>query len=260
MRILIVSIICLSVGFSAGVWLAPRFGDGPSAPPEFVDFSSVSEEMRTHYQDPKNLERLQDQYELQEKMVSEATARMVAKMEARVALKPPEGVPAFPLQVFVPDDGVHWPKGLEHIDGGEALMAAKGNWVVLNVWASWCAPCLMEMPDLDVAFDRYSEFGVSVFTVNADPQGKDTAARAEALFEERGITRLHPLIAEGASIDQFLSAFGGSRFDIQFPTTLIFAPGGEPYGAIYGYDAKHVGAWASEDAVAFFAGLSQSTQ
>lgn len=39
------------------------------------------------------------------------------------------------------------------LDGGDYDLASRrGRWVVLNFWATWCKPCLKEMPDLD-AFD-----------------------------------------------------------------------------------------------------------
>lgn len=40
------------------------------------------------------------------------------------------------------------------LDGADyALSARRGKWVVVNFWATWCAPCLKEMPDLS-ALDR----------------------------------------------------------------------------------------------------------
>lgn len=39
------------------------------------------------------------------------------------------------------------------LDGGTFDLAdERGGWVVLNFWATWCVPCLKEIPDLD-AFD-----------------------------------------------------------------------------------------------------------
>ncbi len=41
------------------------------------------------------------------------------------------------------------------LDGGEFdLTAQRGKWVVLNYWATWCAPCIKEIPDLSALADR----------------------------------------------------------------------------------------------------------
>lgn len=47
---------------------------------------------------------------------------------------------------------------LEGLDGGHyALSDYRGQWVVVNYWATWCAPCRKEIPDLSQLHDRRSD-------------------------------------------------------------------------------------------------------
>jgi thiol-disulfide isomerase/thioredoxin len=54
----------------------------------------------------------------------------------------PDTVKDFPALEIERFDGKHW-----------SLAGQRGKWVVLNFWATWCTPCLKEIPDLD-AFDK----------------------------------------------------------------------------------------------------------
>jgi thiol-disulfide isomerase/thioredoxin len=54
-------------------------------------------------------------------------------------------------------------------DGGAVrLSQLKGNVVLLNVWATWCGPCRMELPVVQRLYDKYSDRNFVVLAVNVD--------------------------------------------------------------------------------------------
>ncbi len=54
-------------------------------------------------------------------------------------------------------------------DGGSVkLSQLKGNVLLLNVWATWCGPCRMELPVVQKMYDTYSDRNLVVLAVNID--------------------------------------------------------------------------------------------
>lgn len=69
-----------------------------------------------------------------------------------------------------------------------ALTSLKGKPVLLNLWATWCAPCVAEMPALDkLATDRGAT--LQVVTVSQDLKQPEKVA---AFFAQRKLTQLRP--------------------------------------------------------------------
>jgi len=61
------------------------------------------------------------------------------------------------------------------LDGSEVrLSALRGQPVVLNFWATWCAPCRQELPQFVSAYDRFQSDGLVVLAVNMQ-EGKSIA-------------------------------------------------------------------------------------
>jgi thiol-disulfide isomerase/thioredoxin len=54
-------------------------------------------------------------------------------------------------------------------DGGSVkLSQLKGNVLLVNVWATWCGPCRMELPIVQKMYDTYSDRNLVVLAVNID--------------------------------------------------------------------------------------------
>ena len=64
------------------------------------------------------------------------------------------------------------------------LAEQRGTVVMLNFWATWCAPCRKEMPLLDELYQRYSDAGFVLYGVNVE---QDSAA-ADKLIADLGVS------------------------------------------------------------------------
>jgi peroxiredoxin len=105
-----------------------------------------------------------------------------------------------------------------------ALSDYAGQPVILNFWATWCAPCRVEMPALQAASERYADQGVVLLAVNAS-ESRDQVAD---YMDELGLTFPAVLDPQGEIID---------LYEVRvFPTTIwIDAEGvvrAEHYGAL----------------------------
>jgi len=76
------------------------------------------------------------------------------------------------------------PLALKDLDGREvSLDAYRGRTVIVNFWATWCAPCVAEMPSLMRLRDRYAPQGLEVIGVNF----QENAARIKPFLERYGL-------------------------------------------------------------------------
>lgn len=71
-------------------------------------------------------------------------------------------------------------------DYRERVLAPRAGQVVLvSFWASWCAPCLEELPGMIKLDGKLAKHGADIVFVNTDPPGSD--ARVRAVLDKRGI-------------------------------------------------------------------------
>lgn len=110
-------------------------------------------------------------------------------------------------------------------DGREVTLADYvGRGVVLNFWATWCAPCVREMPELDRLNAALAPVGIDVLAASMDRGGHSVIA---AFYEKVGIINLAALHDPKGTAARALGIRG-------LPTTLIIAPDGREVARIEG--------------------------
>lgn len=125
-------------------------------------------------------------------------------------------------------------RALRDAAGNETTLAAyRGQVVVLNLWATWCAPCMEEMPSLAV-LQRNFAGRIAVVPISVDSEGE----RDKAISELRRLS--------GGSLPFLQDMTRGVLFDAQavgMPVTIIYNRQGQEIARLAG------GAnWGSEDA------------
>jgi thiol-disulfide isomerase/thioredoxin len=110
-----------------------------------------------------------------------------------------------------------------------------GKGVVLNLWATWCIPCVAELPALARLAKQVADDGIVVLPVSSDRGG---APVVERFYASRGLDDLPVLMDKNGAAGRALAARG-------VPTTIIIDRNGRERARLEG------GAdWASTEAMA----------
>lgn len=156
--------------------------------------------------------------------VADVTTTMgdvVASLAAELDLEPcpPATEPGTPAVPGLPDEE------FPCLGGGPAvnLAALRGTPLVVNIWASWCPPCVEEMPILAAADAKYDDIQFLGVTIQDDPVKslellKDLGVRFPSVVDPAGSIRASLLIT-GPPVTFFIDADGTitGRFDGAIP-------------------------------------------
>ncbi|MCX7646087.1 MAG: TlpA family protein disulfide reductase [Rhodobacteraceae bacterium] len=132
-----------------------------------------------------------------------------------------------------------------HLDGStHSLADFRGKWVLLNFWATWCAPCREEMPMLA---NLQRDLGGDRFAVVTVATGRNSPQAIEKFFDEIGVDNLPLYVDPRHDLARPMAVLG-------LPVTVIIDPEGREVARLMGEAA-----WDGPEARALLAALMQGS-
>lgn len=102
----------------------------------------------------------------------------------------------------------------------------QGRWILVNVWATWCRPCVAETPDLVALHQSLKDKPFSLIGISADYMTSPTAQEAVSKVQKFGLQHQiqFPNVVFSGSTDDLTARFalGGT-----IPTSILYDPQGK---------------------------------
>ena len=99
-----------------------------------------------------------------------------------------------------------------------------GNLLLLNFWATWCAPCKEEMPSLDRLQVNQNLSNLKIFAINISQESKK---KVDSFFEDLNIKNLDPYFDAPTTLAKTFSLRG-------VPTSILIDKDGKEFARIMG--------------------------
>jgi thiol-disulfide isomerase/thioredoxin len=104
----------------------------------------------------------------------------------------------------------------------QRLSQLKGKWVVVNFWATWCAPCVKEIPEIaEFAKEQGDRTRVIGIALDWDETGKIADDRKKLLAFAKKVSHTYPLVLGDKNTEKTFGKIKG------MPTTIVYDPAGK---------------------------------
>ena len=100
----------------------------------------------------------------------------------------------------------------------------KGKLIILNFWATWCAPCREEIPSLDILQSNNALSNLKIFPINI---GQEDLLKSKTFFKKLNIQNLNIYFDSTITL--------AKKFQLRgVPTSIIFNKKGEEFARVIG--------------------------
>jgi thiol-disulfide isomerase/thioredoxin len=118
------------------------------------------------------------------------------------------------------------PDMLDSNGDGIFLRDLNQKWLIVNYWATWCAPCIAEIPELNELAEEHKGL-VALLGVNFDnPTAEELSTQVKKMKIEFPVAATDP------------SGLLGIDIPLVLPTTFVFKPGGQLVKTLVGPQTK----------------------
>lgn len=140
---------------------------------------------------------------MKNKLIPIVTALLALAIGLYFGLKP-QGEPTYPLSGYTFDT----PQG-----GSLDLGALKGKVVVLNFWATWCPPCVEEMPELDELYPQLQAQNVELIGIAID-----SPSNVDQFLQKTPVN--YPIVLAGMTGTELGKVLGNQQGGLPFTVIL----------------------------------------
>jgi len=121
------------------------------------------------------------------------------------------------------------------------LITLGHKFILINFWATWCAPCVEEMPSLDKLQSLFRQEDLKIFTVAT---GRNSQKKISSFFEKQSISNLENFKDPKGELAIRLGVFG-------LPASILISPDGNEVARLIGPIN-----WVQSDVINFFENLT----